>query len=114
MCLLVPEAGADNYQCPVSPNKYKARVAQDRYNLSNVKTEANVEFRTLAQSGVEPPNPEFLRVHAAFAKVLDLCGAAQYAAVVESEVEEDGMLRPDGETDLGLLLTCNLATIMAR
>ncbi len=38
--------------------------------MSNGKSEADVEFRTLEDSSIEPPNPDFLNVHAAFAKVL--------------------------------------------
>jgi len=52
--------------------------------------EVDVEFRTLAQSGVEPPNPAFLRAHAAFAKVLSLCGAIQYLESVERDAERSG------------------------
>jgi hypothetical protein len=46
-------------------------------------TEVDVEFPTREESSVEPPNPEYLNVHAAFAKVLHLCGAAEYMDSVE-------------------------------
>jgi len=53
--------------------------------LTNGKQETNVEFRSLAQSGVEPPNPTSIRTHTAFAKLLNLCGAGQYLESVERD-----------------------------
>jgi hypothetical protein len=76
--------------------------------LSNGPYEVDVEFRTLAQSGVEPPNPTFFRAHAAFAKVLSLCGAIEYLESVERDAERSGSLRENGETDVGLLLMSKL------
>ena len=76
--------------------------------LSNGPHEIDVEFRTLAQSGVEPPDPAFLRAHAAFAKVLSLCGAIQYLENVERDAERSGSLHENGETDVGLLLMSKL------
>ena len=74
-------------------------MARDGYRLTNGQVSADVEFRTLEASGFEPPNPEFLRVHAAFVKVLNLCGAAGYFESVEREVGRSGTLRLDGGTD---------------
>lgn len=55
--------------------------------LSTGKNSAVVEFSPEAISGIEPPNPEFLAIHAAFAKVLHLSGAAEFADKVEREAE---------------------------
>jgi len=86
-------------------------MARDGYRLTNGQVSAVVEFRTLESSGVEPPNPEFLRVHAAFAKVLNLCGAAEYLENIEREVETTGALRLDGGTDFSTLLMTRLVIL---
>ena len=88
-------------------------MARNVYRLTNGQASADVKFRTLQQSGVEPPNPDFLRVHAAFAKVLNLCGVAEYFESVERDVGRSGALRLDGGTNFALLLMTRLA-IMAH
>lgn len=84
-------------------------MARDGYRLTNRQVSADVEFQTLETLGVEPPNPEFLRVHAVFVKVLNLCSAAGYFKSVEREVGRSGALRLDGGTDIALLLMTRLA-----
>ena len=79
--------------------------------LSNGLKEMDVEFRTQEESSVEPPNPEYLKVHAAFAKVLHLCGAAEYMDSVERNAEMEGTLRPNGETDFGSYLQSRLVVL---
>ena len=79
--------------------------------MSNGSSEVDVEFRTLEESSVEPPNPDYLRVHAAFAKVLHLCGAAEYMESVERDAEMEGTLRLNGETDFASYLLSKLAII---
>jgi hypothetical protein len=69
--------------------------------LSNGLREVDVEFQTREESLVEPPSPDYLKIHAAFAKVLHLSGAAHYIESVERDVEMEGTLRPNGETDFG-------------
>ena len=71
----------------------------------------DVEFRTQEESSVEPPNPEYLKVHAAFAKVLHLCGATEYMDSVERNAEMEGTLHPNGETDFGSYLQSRLVVI---
>jgi hypothetical protein len=56
--------------------------------------EVDVEFPTLEESTVEPPNPAYLKVHAAFAKVLHLSGVAEYIERVERDAEMEDTLRP--------------------
>jgi hypothetical protein len=75
--------------------------------LSNGLKEADVEFRT-EEPSVEPPNPDYLKVHAAFAKVLHLCGAAEYIEKVDRDAEMEGTLRMNGETDFGSYLRSKL------
>ncbi|KAH8993395.1 hypothetical protein EDB92DRAFT_398703 [Lactarius akahatsu] len=98
----------DKEAFPDIPNKYKVRMSQDGRLLTNGSREEDVEFPTLEESSVEPPNPDYLRVHAAFAKVLHLCGAAQYMDSVELDAEMEGTLRPNGETDFGSYLQSKL------
>jgi hypothetical protein len=77
--------------------------------LSNGSDEVDVEFPTLEESNVEPPNPAYLKVHAAFAKVLHLSGAAQYIESVERNAEMEGTLRLDGKTDFASYLQSKIA-----
>jgi hypothetical protein len=80
---------------PDTPNKYKARMTRPYLLL-----EVDVLFRTLEESSVEPPNPQYLKVHAAFAKVLHICGAAD-VQFVERDDETEGTLCLNGGTDIG-------------
>jgi hypothetical protein len=80
--------------------------------LSNGSHEADVEFPTLEESSIEPPNPDYLKVHAAFAKVLHLCGAADYIESVERDAETKGTLRLNGETDFASYLQSKLAVLV--
>jgi hypothetical protein len=79
--------------------------------LTNGLDEVDVEFPTLEESTVEPPNPTYLKVHAAFAKVLHLSGAAEYIEKVERDAEMEGTLRLDGETDFGSYLQSKIAVV---
>ncbi|KAJ7434250.1 hypothetical protein B0H11DRAFT_2296353 [Mycena galericulata] len=99
----------DEQVYPTSPNKYKARMVQDGRRFSDGQASPDVEFRQV--EGVEPPDPEFLRVHAAFAKVLNLCGAAEYIEIVERDAESTTTLRIDGTTDFGTLLMSRLPIV---
>ncbi|KAH8995216.1 hypothetical protein EDB86DRAFT_2829534 [Lactarius hatsudake] len=100
----------DKEAYPDVPNKYKVRVARSYTCLSNGLHEVDVEFPTREESSVEPPNPDYLKVHAAFAKVLHLCGVAQYMESVDYEAEMEGTLRLNGETDFGSYLQSKLAS----
>jgi hypothetical protein len=88
-------------------------MLKDYRRLSNGWREVDVEFPTQEESSVEPPNPDYLKVHAAFAKVLNLSGAADYIKSVESDAEMEGTLHPDGETDFSSYLRSKL-TITAQ
>ncbi|KAH8995218.1 hypothetical protein EDB86DRAFT_2922821 [Lactarius hatsudake] len=94
----------DKEAFPDSPNKYKIHMSRDGGILTNGLRGGDVEFPTLEESSIEPPNPEYLKVHAAFAKVLHLCGAAEYIDSVERDAEMEGTLRLNGETDFGSYL----------
>jgi hypothetical protein len=71
---------------------------------SHRSQEVDVVFQTTEESSVEPPNPDYLKVHTAFARVLDLCGAAEYMESVKSDAETEGTLRLNEETDIGSYL----------
>ena len=86
-------------------------MIQEGTYLSNGSREPDVEFPTLEESSVEPPNPEYLKVHAAFCKVLHLCGAADYVASVEMDADIEGTLRPDGETDFASYLQSKMTFV---
>ncbi|KAF8880658.1 hypothetical protein BD779DRAFT_1548252 [Infundibulicybe gibba] len=80
----------DKAAYPTAPNKYTVQMATNLVELSNERTSAEVEFH--ARDGIQPPNPEYLAVHAAFAKVVNICGAAAYVEDIEDlrNAELDG------------------------
>ena len=81
------------------------------YRFGNCSNEVDVEFPTMEESSVEHPNPDYLKVHAAFAKLLHLRGAVLYVDGVELEAQMDGPLCPNGEMDYALKLLSKLAII---
>ena len=97
------------WQYPDNPNRYKARGSLPDYTFTTGESSYDVEFRTEHESGVNPPDPEFIKIHAAFARVLYKSGAGQYFNKVEYDAEELGELSTDGKSDLGLLLINRLA-----
>ena len=86
-------------------------MSREGRTLTTGLSEVDVEFRTLEESTVEPPNHVYLKVHAAFAKVLHLCGAADYVENVERDAEMEGTLRLNGETDFGTYLQSKLVVL---
>jgi hypothetical protein len=86
-------------------------MSREGRTLTNGLSEVDVEFRTLEESSVEPPNPDYLKVHAAFAKVLNLCGAAEYVESVERDAEMEGTLRMNGDTDFATYLQSKLVVL---
>lgn len=86
-------------------------MTREGRTLTNGLSEVDVEFRTREESPVEPPNPDYLKVHAALAKVLHLCGAAEYIERVERDAEMEGTLRLNGETDFESYLRSKLVVL---
>jgi len=81
-------------------------MARRNSELSNEKTSAVVQFRD-----TDPPDEEFLRVHAAFAKVLNICGVADYMARVERGVQGCKNMRLS-EQDWSFLLVSRLQVLI--
>lgn len=77
-----------------------------RSQLTNGQVSSTVEFNN---PDVAPPNPEFLRIHAAFAKVLHACGAAEYFQKLQRDAEEVKELYLDGQADFGQALASQLS-----
>jgi len=73
-----------------------------------------VHFRTVVPSSrqllIKPPNPELLRVHAAFVHVLEVSGVSEHLKrqEMEMDVENAWALSEDGKTDVGLLMRSRL------
>lgn len=86
-------------------------MSREGRTLTTGLSEVDIEFRTREESSVEPPNPDYLKVHAAFAKVLHLCGAADYVEKVERDAEMEGTLRLNGETDFATYLQSKLVVL---
>lgn len=69
-------------------NKYKVQMSRPQFRLSNRRDSADVQFRAVEDPDhIEPPNPEFLEVHAAFAKVLHISGAAEFVDKLQADGE---------------------------
>lgn len=109
---LVLLIGTNKFQYPDVPNKYKVRIYQPvTFGFSNGQGETVVQSPTLEHSSIEPPNPNYLKIHAAFAKVLNLCGAVVYGYRVECEAEMDGTLGPNGEMNFASKFLSELGII---
>ncbi len=103
--------GPDISQYPDICNKYQVHVLQEYLCLSNGSRQVDVVFPAQEESSVEPPNLDYLKVHAAFAKVLNLSGVLEYMEGIEMDAEEEGILHLDGKTDIGSYIQYKLAFI---
>ena len=81
----------ENRQYPDNPNKYKAQGTCSNYRFNSGEITVDVEFPTEAESTVKPPDPEIIRIHAAFARVLGLSGAIYYFDKLEQSSEQLGV-----------------------
>lgn len=72
-------------------------------------------FRSSAMNNeddhIPPPDPYLLRIYTAFARVLHVSGVGDYVDIIEREmIETDSeVIREDGKTDVGLLISSRLA-----
>ena len=57
---------------------------------------------------VDPPNPDYIRVHAAFSKVLYLSEVSDYMHRVMWSIDYEGALGPDEETEFAPYLWSKL------
>ena len=76
--LIIPYRMTRNWQYPDNPNKYKAQGSHSSYRFFYGEVTVDVEFPAKAESMVKPPDPEIIRIHAAFAHVLSLSGVIDY------------------------------------
>ncbi|KAL9708936.1 hypothetical protein Ac2012v2_007752 [Leucoagaricus gongylophorus] len=81
----------DKNAYPDNPNKYKAQGTCSNYRFNSGEITVDVEFPTEAESTVKPPDPEIIRIHAAFARVLGLSGAIYYFDKLEQSSEQLGV-----------------------
>ncbi|KAH9920956.1 uncharacterized protein B0H18DRAFT_1022933 [Fomitopsis serialis] len=94
---------------PDVPNKHTTRMLAQGHLFSNGQGSADVEFRALP--GIEAPDPELLRIHAAFAQVLHLCGAADFMNEHYRFDEGDVTLFMHPTEDFGRQLSARLAVL---
>ena len=77
------------------------------WRLSNGQSSSIVTFN---DKHLHPmPNVDYLRIHAAFARVLHLCGAADHVEQMHRDAERMNMLLLDGKMDFGEVLALQLA-----
>ncbi|TFK45592.1 hypothetical protein OE88DRAFT_1115211 [Heliocybe sulcata] len=101
----------DGSPFPEEPNKYVVR-STDNARLPGVPGSSTVcTFESCGN--IQVPSPEYLAIHAAFAKVLHACGAAQQVDKVFNDMEENQVLSSDGGSDIGLYLSSRLITAMS-
>ena len=84
-------------------------MTRDNVYLSNLRREADVQFNT--DTGVNPPDRTFISIHAAFAKVLSLCGAAEYMEKIERDFERRMLLDVHTNADFAALLSSKLSIL---
>ncbi|KAF8529181.1 hypothetical protein BU17DRAFT_80370 [Hysterangium stoloniferum] len=70
-----------------------------------------VDFRSM--SGVSPPDPQYIAIHAAFAKVMGASGAAEYLECILRD-QEDIVSAFDGTADISSLLLNKFAAMAVR
>ncbi|KAJ6511282.1 hypothetical protein C8R47DRAFT_1094439 [Mycena vitilis] len=96
------------------PDSYTAHMLDEDRRFVNGTQTTSVTFRSKAITNIDPPDPDLIAIHAAFAKVLHLCGAAEYLDDIERQREEGTTLRLDGETDFGDILKTSLMVSSTR
>jgi len=107
--LIIPYQMTENWQYSDNPNKYKAQGGHPSYRFLYGEVTIDVKFPAEAESMVKPPDLEIISIHTAFARVLSPSGAIDYFDKVEWSAEQLEGLSTDGTSDLGLLLTSQLA-----
>lgn len=90
------------FLAPRYPQQVQSANGPTALSVSNGEEFADVEF--LANTEVLPPNPRYLEVHAAFAKVLARSEAAVYIERVEKSNERGAPTNPNQEADFAMLL----------
>lgn len=84
------------------PHTYNIRL-QEREVRPNWADSAT--FDDESNKGLPLPNPQYLAIHAAFAKVFYATGAGEYIEQVWRDAEDIGVLSADGSSDLAVLLS---------
>lgn len=94
------------------PHQYRVNFLKDDGELSSGSRTAIVKFTALEDPKVEVPDPRLLGIHAAFAKVLHLCGATEYWDGLKRQVDGDMMFAmSDVELDFATHLSSKLALL---
>jgi hypothetical protein len=86
--------------------------------LPNLASSANVRFSSTAWNAlghlIKPPNPQYLSLHAALAKILRLRAMAEHRLKMQRDIEHVDVLLSNGSSDLGWLLGSRLSGIGHR
>ncbi|TDL26865.1 hypothetical protein BD410DRAFT_472782 [Rickenella mellea] len=76
----------------------------NKYYFNTDRNIKIIQFHDNSNIGIPLPNPTYLAIHAAFAKVFDASGAGMYIDGVFRDVERIGVLSSDGLSDVITLL----------
>ncbi|KAF4568099.1 hypothetical protein EYR36_010107 [Pleurotus pulmonarius] len=79
-----------------TPHRY--RIQSSRRTGAIVRRREFVTFTTSDPHRFPLPSPELLALHAACAKVANLSGAAEYLDKVDRDIEENGVLKENGDS----------------
>ncbi|KAJ7629369.1 hypothetical protein DFH06DRAFT_1480366 [Mycena polygramma] len=90
------------------PEEYNARMLDEDRRFSNGLRATDVTFPSKDITGVDPPDPYLIAIHAAFGRILHHCGVAEYFDDIERQREGGTTLRMDGKTDFGAILQAGL------
>ena len=88
-------------------------VRKTRGLIHNKIEKAKTTFQSVVRdhSGevIPPPDPKLLRIHTALANLIHISGLGSYLHEVEKEPGREEAISPDGQTDIGPLLSSKLA-----
>ncbi|KZP25790.1 hypothetical protein FIBSPDRAFT_1041158 [Athelia psychrophila] len=89
------------FQSTDEPHKYRIMTYMTNFAFSNKR----VTFVNHSNSDIPLPDPKILRLHAALARVLFASGAGEYFDHVWRSATTLGVLKEDGTSDIGALLS---------
>ncbi|KAF5347939.1 hypothetical protein D9756_010125 [Leucocoprinus leucothites] len=93
------------------PDGYQVKFHNDYDTLSTGARTALVNFKALEDPKIEVPDPRFLAAHAAFSKVLHLCGVAEYWERLEMQADGDIVSGMNDESNFANRLSAKLALL---
>ncbi|KAF7968174.1 hypothetical protein HWV62_31680 [Athelia sp. TMB] len=89
------------FQATDEPHKYRIMTHLSNFPFSNKR----VTFKDHSDSNIPLPDPQIFKLHAALSRVLYASGAGEYFDQVWRSAANLGVLKEDGSSDIGALLS---------